>query len=167
MRRNHWERVSPACEQQQYYLVTVAVAVLATGLILLTQLQDPTQPWWYPAAPAAPFAVAGLLALRTYRAGLYTARGRIRVRTVLRTRTFRWAEVAAVSTAPRRRGDPHDPWRSDAIHLDLHDGRRVVSTVRVRNPAEGRKPSGPAYEREDVVRFTAILHDRLLRSRET
>ncbi len=165
MRQDQWRRVNPACVRQQWYLLTVAVALVIALLIVCQAPGGGASLWWAPLA-AGPFLTAALLAFRVYWAGIYVSRARIRIRTVMRTCTFSWSEVAAIRTVPRRRGDPRDPLRSDAIHLALQDGRLIASTVRVWNPAEGRKVDGPVYDRSDIVRFTAILNDRLQRSRE-
>lgn len=102
------------------------------------------------------------LAFRAYRVGIYVSRTRVRVRTLFRTRSVPWGEVAEIDSGPYRRIDrPDDPRRSDAIFLVLRSGERVRTPVRILNPSFGRKASGPLYERRDVQRFMAQLRDRV------
>lgn len=133
-----------------------------SGVLFLVWAVSDGGPWWGLLTVEAVFAVPFGLAFRSYRAGIYVSRTAVRVRTLARTRTLPWGEVAEIGSEPYRRIDrPDDPRRSDAIFLVLRAGQRVRTPVRILNPYFGRKAYGPLYDRPDILRFMAQLRDRI------
>ncbi|MEZ0070654.1 hypothetical protein ABIA32_006707 [Streptacidiphilus sp. MAP12-20] len=154
-----WERITPASRYQVRLMPTLAVTALGAGL--LSPVMVGSQLLWLPAVEPV-FLVPFFVALRFYRTGLYADRDRVRIRSPWRTRTVAMADIAEITSAPRR-GDLHDPMRSDAFRIVLRTGETLRTPVRVHNPAEGERLIAAAYERDDFRRFgdhlRALVHN--------
>ena len=106
-------------------------------------------------------------AWRIMRTGVYTSESGIRVRWLLRTRTYAWSRIEAVDAAPARLLDI--PTSRAAIWLDLGNGDRVETPVQQRaDAALGSfvltKDVGPVLRRD---RFDRLLQDLDQRCRKT
>ncbi|GLW29208.1 PH domain-containing protein [Actinoplanes regularis] len=104
---------------------------------------------------------AGLtFAWRMMRTGMYTSDSGIRVRWLLRTRTYAWSQIDGVEAAPARLLGL--PTSRAAIWLDLGDGGRVETPVQRRADAVSgsvvvTKNVGPVLRRDRFDR----LHQEL------
>lgn len=160
----NWTRVSPMTSHQRRCLPALVMASLAVaelGIRLLTH--DGTR--WLTAFAELSFAALLSVLIRTTRAGLYADRERLRIRSLRGTRTVRLIDISSFTSTPGH-GDDHDPLRSDILHIVLKSGETIQTPLRVRNPLEGGRLTGPVYERDDYLRIKhhlgALVHDRAL-----
>ena len=106
-------------------------------------------------------------AWRQMRTGVYTSESGIRVRWLLRTRTYSWSRIDAVDAAPARLLDM--PTSRAAIWLDLGNGERVETPVQRRvDAALGSivftKDVGPVLRRDKFDRLLQELDQRCRKS---
>ncbi|WP_037603639.1 hypothetical protein [Streptacidiphilus rugosus] len=161
MRGKRLRRITPAYGRQAACLpAACAWGVLCAGLT--TALLLGSGPRGGAAAVDVGLAAMTALMVRCYRIGIYLGPEHVRVRTLLRTRTADRRALTAVSTAPRRPiARTEGPFRSDAITLELADGSRIATPVRVLNTEWERTPFGPVYDLQTVRRVLAQLRDGL------
>lgn len=158
-----WTRVSPMSKHQSRWTPTLIMTFLLAvwfGIIVVAY----GGPVWQVFGELI-FLVPFAFVLRSMWAGVYADKERLRVRLVRHTRTVPLTEVSSITSVPRH-GDPQDPMRSDILCIVLRDGETIRTSVRIRNPGESDKLSGPVYDRDEYLRIkdhlSALVHNRML-----